>query len=333
MATSSWVLSIVLAWQGPVAPPTPLSYSDMAAPTAPSPALPAPMLVPTLPAGEAPPLVPGVFAEARRPFESDHEFDGFVGPLSNPIQTKDPRSLTEARLLFLNNWGHRGTPVLGTGSFQVYALQLRVALTERLQLFADKDGIVRLSPQDGRSVTGLANIAAGFKYALIRDVENQFLATAVVQYEAPTGYANIYQNQGSGNLAAYLVLGKEFWDDWHALVQFGQNTRLHKSTGGYFLTSAHIDRRFGKFVPFYEANWIYYNQSGTFLPASVGIEGGGLLMLGTAGVIGESLVTNAVGFKYNFNPHAELGVAYEFKISDPSMLLNDMLLAEFILRY
>ncbi len=264
-------------------------------------------------------------------FYSDHEFDGFVGPLSNPVQFKDPRSLTEARFFFLNNWGTPNTPVLGSGSIQVYALQLRLAVNERLQLFADKDGIVRLSPNPGDSVTGLANINAGLKYVLIRDVERQFLFSGVLQYEAPTGAASVFQNQGSGNLAIYGVLGKEFADNWHVLLQVGQNFRMKTTNSGYFLTSAHIDRRFGPFVPFFEANWFYFNQNGTFLPLP--FEGGGLLNIGAEGVSGLNWVTNAIGFKYDLNKHLELGFTYEFQVSDKVQLLNNMVLAEVILRY
>jgi len=271
-------------------------------------------------------------APQRNLFESDHAFDGFTGPFSNAIQAKDPRSLTEARFVFLQNWSEPGTPAVGAASAQVYALQLRVALTDRLQIFADKDGIVRLSPQGSSSITGLANLNAGVKYAFIRDVENQFLGSLVLQYEVPTGYANIFQGQGSGLLGIYAVFGKEFWENWHALVQFGQNASMNVQNSGYFMTTAHIDRRFGRFTPFYEANWFYYNQNGTYLP-TLNIEGGGLLSLGAGQVMGLSYVTNCIGFKYDLTKCAELGVGYEFQVSEPRMLFNNMLGAQLILRY
>ena len=85
----------------------------------------------------------------------------------------------------MGNWSRPSTPVIGGGAFQVYALQLRLAVTDRLQLFADKDGLVRFSPKGASSVFAMANILAGAKYVLIRDVENQFLFSGVVQYEAP----------------------------------------------------------------------------------------------------------------------------------------------------
>jgi hypothetical protein len=209
------------------------SVPEFADIVAPAESIPAVDISGIVPAGELPMASP--LAPARGAFQSDHEFDGFTGPLSNPVQFKDPRSLTEARLLFMQNWTRRGTPVIGQSSMQVYALQLRLALSERLQLFADKDGIVRLSPNGTTSTTGLANIAAGAKYVFLRNVETQTLGSLAVQYEAPTGYANIFQNQGSGLLGIWGIFGQEFGDGYHAILQVGQNLRMNKIDSGYFV--------------------------------------------------------------------------------------------------
>lgn len=282
------------------------------------------------PLGDAPP--PNAIAQDTRGlFESDHAFDGFTTPLSNPIQSKDPRSLTEARFLFMGNWSRPSTPVIGGGAFQVYALQVRLAVTDRLQLFADKDGLVRLSPKGANSVFGMANIMAGAKYVFIRDVEDQFLFSGAVKYEAPTGYANIFEGHGNGLLGVYGINGKQFWDNWHFVSTFGQNIALNNSNSGYFMTTAHIDRRFGKFVPFYEANWFYYNQSGTHVPG-LGIEGGGWINIGASKVMGLNYITNAVGFNYEFNQHLIFGIAYEYQLSTRMMLMNNMLNMQLIFR-
>jgi len=307
--------------------------------TATTPTFPAPPLTAAAPASPYSMSggTPVNFSDAliqRKPFESDHAFDGFVGPMTDPIQAKDARSLTEARMVFLNNWAHPGTPVVGKGTYQVYALQLRLALTERLQLFADKDGIVRFSPNPGKSVTGLANIAAGAKYVFIRNVEDQFLFSGAVQYEAPTGYANIFQNQGSGLLGVYGIFAKQFGDSVHLSGQFGENIAMQNQQNGYFYTHLHVDKRFGKFVPFFEANWFYYNQGAKYLPASINMEGAGFLNLGTSGFTGTSIVTLAPGFKYNFNSHLEFGVCYQFPVSDPHQsLYGNQVIADLILRY
>jgi hypothetical protein len=267
----------------------------------------------------------------RRRFESDHAFDGFVQPFSNPIQFKDPRCMTEARGLFIAGWSDPNIP-LGDTTAQIYALQARVALSERFEAFAAKDGIVRFNPGIGASQTGLAALAVGGKYAVYRNPDTQTIASAVVQYEAPTGYANIFQNFGSGLLATYFVIGQEFAGNTHAIVQFGQNTAMNQLNSGYFLTSAHIDKRFGRFVPFYEANWFYYNQSGQFLP-TLGIEGGGLLNLGAGQVMGLSYVTNSVGFWYDLSSWQQLGLGYEFQVSQPAMLFNNFAMCQYVLRY
>ena len=76
----------------------------------------------TPPVGYAPP--PDVIGQDTRGlFESDHAFDGFVEPLSNPIQSKDPRALTEIRFLTMFDWSRPSTPVIGGGTIQVYALR------------------------------------------------------------------------------------------------------------------------------------------------------------------------------------------------------------------
>jgi len=284
------------------------------------------------PVSYAPP--PDVIAqETRGLFESDHAFDGFVEPLSNPIQSKDPRALTEIRFLTMFDWSRPSTPVIGGGTIQVYApAQFRLALNERFELFIDKFGLVRVSPKGASSIFGLANIMAGAKYVFIRDVENQFLFSGAVQYEAPTGYPKIFEGHGNGLLGVYGIIGKEFWDNWHFVSTFGQNIALNNSNSGYFMTTAHIDRRFGKFIPFYEANWFYYNQTGRNVP-SAGFEGGGWINVGAGKVMGMNYVTNAVGFNYEFSQHLIFGIAYEYQLSTRTMLINNMINLQLIFRY
>src|SRR5712691_831660 len=83
--------------------------------------------------------------EPRRCLESDRAFPRFIGPISNPILSKDPRSTTEARALFVNNIIPPGHP-FGGGNFQAVGLEVRVALTDRLTFLADKDGYLWLHP-------------------------------------------------------------------------------------------------------------------------------------------------------------------------------------------
>jgi hypothetical protein len=58
-----------------------------------------------------------------------------------------------------------------------------------------------------------------------------------------------------------------------------------------------------------------------------------LLKLGTSGVAGSDLVTVAVGLKAILNDHMEIGAAYERPVSQPRDLIDNRVLAEFILRF
>ena len=70
---------------------------------------------------------------------SDHCFDDFISPMTNPVFFEDPRTLTEARFIFIN---HSVPGNLFGNEAQLYALQMRAALTENLSLIATKDGFI-----------------------------------------------------------------------------------------------------------------------------------------------------------------------------------------------
>ncbi len=269
----------------------------------------------------------------RRLFESDRAFPGFISPITNPILSKDPRSMTEARFLFVQNWIPDEHPLDG-GDFQVYALQLRLALTERLQLFADRDGIAVISPGAADSTTGLLNLAFGLRYWFIRDVEKQLLASGGLMYEVPTGEADVFQNHGSGVFTVFGTAAKEIAQKNHAILNVGYQFPTNTSdNSSFFYTSVHFDRQVAGFLyPLVEFNWYAYTDGGNRLPSAIG-EGDGLLNLGTRGVAGNHLVTAAVGLTALLGDHIQTGVAYETPLTERNDLINNRLLVEFILRY
>lgn len=275
----------------------------------------------------------GCACPERKPLESDHCFDRFIGPISNPILSKDPRSLTEARLLFIQN-SIDPQSALGSGNAQVYACQVRAALTERLTFIADKDGYAVIHPGAGGTRDGWLDLAAGLKYAFVRDVENQLLVTGGFMYEIPSGEAEVFQHSGSGLFTFFGTVGKEFNENVHFLGTVGYQVPLdNNDNSSFYYTSLHLDRRImDVWYPLIEMNWFHYVAGGNALPNAVG-EGDGLLNLGTQGVSGNDLVTLAVGLKYKPGPHVETGAAWEVPISNRHDLLNNRLLAEFIIRY
>lgn len=291
-----------------------------------------PLYAGALPDCQPSPLA-GAFTPARRPFESDHAFDGFVNPVTNPIFAKDPRANTWARLLFVNN-NFPGSHPFGGGNAQAYAMQVNVALTERLAIIADKDGYAQINPRSAAASHGWLNIAAGLKYTLVRDVENQFLFAAGLMYEAPSGDAAVFQNNGGGFLTPFVSYAKQFGDHWHFIGNHGFSFALDQGTGSSFLyTSLHLDREIGGwFYPLVECNWFYYTNGGTLLPRVVG-EGDGLLNLGTRGMSGRNLFSTAVGAKVKVCENLYAGGAYEVALSDYKGLLNNRVVVDVVFRY
>lgn len=317
----------------PDAPPSlpPMGFPGTAMAPYATPAMPA-YPAPAAPTYPAPALCNECAKPVRGLFQSDHEFDNFVGPVSNPVLSKDPRSNSYARLLFINNNVPSGHPL--DGNIQVYALQMNLALTERLSIIADKDGLAHISPRNGPSATGILNLAAGLKYTFYRDVENQTLAAVGFQYEIPSGGANVQQNHGSGSFAPFVAFGKEFGDRWHYLQTTGYYFPVRNSQGSSFLyNSFHIDKQlFGWFYPLAEVNWFWYTSGGNRLPPAFG-EGDGLLNLGTRGQAGAHLVTAAFGAKAVLTKNYTLGVVFEVPLTSRNDIINQRLTVELIGRY
>jgi hypothetical protein len=280
---------------------------------------------------------PSIFSSSvdggtRRFLQSDRAFPGFIGPISNPTLTKDPRSLTEVRALFVNNWFPEHNTVLGGGDLQVYGLQARAALTERLTLIADKDGYASLNAHNLRHQNGWLDINAGFKYLLVRDVERQFLVSVGATYEPPTGESKVFQHQGSGVMTGFGTVGKEF-GDFHVLLNTGYQFGLKEGNNSSFLYSQiHLDKRVaGWLYPLVECNFFNYTAGGRNLPAALG-EGDSLINFGTQGSAGNTLVTVAAGLKAQVCPNLDVGVAYESPLGRKD-IIRDRVLAEMIFRY
>ena len=269
---------------------------------------------------------------ARALFQSDHAFDGFVSPISNPVLNKDPRSNSYARFLFINN-NVPGANALGGGNIQVYALQLNLALTERLSIIADKDGLAHFAVRNAPSQTGFLNLSAGLKYTFYRDVETQTIAAAGFLYEMPSGEEKVFQDHGSGSFAPFVTFGKQFGNNWHYLQTSGFYFPVQNSQGSsFFWNSFHIDRQIGWFYPLAELNWFWYTSGGKLIPNSVG-EGDGLLNLGTQGQSGTQLVSAAFGAKAVLSKTVMLGAVFEVPISNRHDILNQRVTVEMIFRY
>lgn len=260
---------------------------------------------------------------------SDHDFDCFISPMSNPVYFEDPRTLTEARTIFAN---HNIPHSLGGGSVQLLAMQLRAALTENLSLIATKDGFfISDSPLLN---DGFADVNVGLKYNLFKDYQTQTLLSTGFTYEIPMGSHAALQGQGSGEFNCFLNGGKQLGEYWHVLSAFGVRipTNTHQQSQSTYWSN-HLDRRLGDsgFYLFTEANWYHWMSSGSTFQASV--EGLDLFNLGSTNVAGNNIVTGAYGVKYKPHGRLELGVAYEIPYTERRDIIQNRMMVDLILRY
>lgn len=273
---------------------------------------------------------------------SDHGFDDFISPMINFVYFEDPRTLTELRPIFLH---HRLPSTVGTGplaaggSVQLYALQFRVALTERLSLIAVKDGFIvdniGSGPVDGLIDDGWADVTLGLKYNLLRDSDRGRLWSVGGTYEMPVGTPRAQQAIGDGEFHLFSSFAQRLWDgNAHYMTGFGyrlpvdgdlQTEALHWSN--------HFDVRLtDRTYLFTELAWWHWNDDAdNGLP--IGIGGQDLFNLPANDIDGNDLLTQNVGLKFKPNANVEAGIAYEFPLTNFKDVIEDRLQVEMIFRY
>ena len=251
--------------------------------------------------------------------------------MTNPVYFEDPRSLTEVRPIFAN---HRVPQSAGGGTIQVYAAQIRLALNECVSIIATKDGYI---VSDHPLIhDGWADVSAGLKFNLYRDVEEQQLLAGGVVYEIPAGSHSAFQGNGDGEFHLFLTGGTELGTDWHLISGTGLRLAVDptlQSNSWYW--SNHLDRKLTDCLyALTELNWYHWFHSGNNPTTGVpGIEGGDFFNLGSPNVTGNNIVTMAWGGKYKPNENFELGVAYEVPLTKRKDVMEDRLTVDMIFRY
>jgi hypothetical protein len=261
---------------------------------------------------------------------SDHCFDRFISPLSNPFFFEDPRSLTEARGIFIdNNLPGR----VGGGDAQVWAGQLRGRVTENLSIIAPRLGYLQVNQQGGGSPQGFMSAPVGFKYNFIRDVDRQLLVSAGMTYFIK-GSGGAFANFGDGDYHFFLTGGKQIFDYGHWLSGTGFRIPGNSNWGTQmFYWSNQWDYEVvDHWYALFGVNWYHWMRSAgnNFTNGITGLD---LLNLPTGGVAGRDAVTSVVGLKWKPNGNFELGGGYEYRLTQNADILNNRVYADVIFRY
>jgi hypothetical protein len=282
-------------------------------------------------------------------FQSDHEFDYLISPVTNPFFFEDPRALTEVRPIFIYQSAPSGNPYFHGGHSEFFGTQARVAITDRFSLVLNELGFVSLNPYNPTPAigkdTGFAELKLGPKYTFIRNPCTGSVLAGGLTFEIPAGNGRVFQNTGNLGLDPYVSYAQRFrlpagFGNVNFLTELGYSFSVDDKRSEFLHNSYHLDYNvagLNKIYPLIELNWFHYTQAGksfTPLPGLGGIEGADLVNFGSRDVGNRDLLTLAIGARYKFTENVQFGAAAEWALTSHQRTLSDFrLTVDLIFRY
>lgn len=254
-----------------------------------------------------------------------------IAPVTNPIFFESPLAQTEVRPIFMHHRLDSG--FVGGGSVNVYALQLRYAINDRLAIIATKDGFIETDTPALGNRDGWGDLAAGVKYSIYRDDAKQAVITPGVTISLPTGSMEVFQGDGSGVVNAFVSATKG-WDNLHLTGNVGvqvpfdgdkDNSNLHYSVMLDYYTCRW-------FIPFVAFNAFTTLSDGNGL--GITTEGFDLINFGSSAASGTTQGAIGFGFRSRLLDNLDLGFAYEVGvIEDGADIFKDRVTVDLAWRF
>ena len=256
--------------------------------------------------------------------------DNTIAPVTNPFYFEAAQVNTELRPVFI----HHEIPssFLGGGDANVYGVQARWAVNDRLALIATKGGICDLDmPAAGINETGWADLGFGLKYAAVDDEENQLLITPGLKLELPSGSGGIFQNNGDGEWNVFVSAMKGF-DDLHFTGSVGARIPNDNDEESSFLHwSAQVDYYTCKwFIPFIAFNSFTVLSGGD---GATPVEGYDLINFGSAAAEGDTYNAIGFGFRSRLHDRVDLGLSYENGVGSNEGIMDERYIVDMVIRF
>lgn len=269
----------------------------------------------------------------------------YVPPVSNPFLNETPYITTEVRPIIIHNDVPgdvlANTPFApgepGGGNLNIFAFQMRFALTDRLGVIFNKNGVMDYNHTAGQlqSDTGLANLSFGVKYALISDPKKERLVTAAVAYEIPSGTlkSDTFRLQGDGRgFLNTFVTATETYNKIGVQGMLGIKLSLDGERNiSWFNYSLHVDYEvvpdifplieFNGFVPIIEDT---RQNSHTFE---------GLDLVSVGGSDPDNVLTFAFGSRFRLTNNVLAGVVYEVPLTHDKDIMDWRITADMVFYY
>ncbi len=288
-------------------------------------------------------------ASGRCLLQSDHCFDYFASPVTNPFLFEDPRALTELKPLFIYAGAPSTNPIFRGGNAEYYGLQARLAVTERLSLTVNELGFITLNPfnpGDGppglfSQSTGFAQVELGPKYTFLRSEDWKTVMAGGLIFQIPAGSPKVFQNTGTLGLAPYLSAAKNFclpagWGSTNLMGTMGYDFAVDNKRSQFFYMLLHWDYNIANtnmFFPFLEMSWYHYTKGGDAHVPGFGFEGLDLVNFGSKNVGGRDFLGISPGLRFKLNEHIQAGAAITWPLLKQKEINDYTLTFDIIFRY
>lgn len=253
-----------------------------------------------------------------------------ISPVANPIFFEDAMIRSEIRPIFAYHRIDDG--FLGGGDAQLYAVQIRYAVTDRLALIATQDGYFSINNDAVGNPDGWMDLALGLKYAVIDDEASQFILTPGFTLHLPTGSEDVFQGRGNSEVNAFVSAQKGF-GDFHLSGNVG--LRIPFDTDEQSLVA-----HYSLMVDYYVCRWfIPFVAFDAFTVVNEGnnigltSEGYDVINFGSSGADGVTQGTIAGGFRTRLLDNLDLGFAYQKAVLSPEGLTDDRLTFDVSIRF
>jgi hypothetical protein len=250
-------------------------------------------------------------------FAEENRIDQMISPAFHPVTFEDPRALSEARLLYVyHNLDDKF--VTEGGNAQVYALQLRYALTDRLSVIATKDGYIDFNPKANVPKDhGFADVEAGLKYTLIEDKEKGYIASAQLRYLIPVGEKEVFQGQGDGEVHPSFSGAYALCENTTLTAGSGLRIPVNGNDSSFWDIDVQLDYRVPvsndiAIYPLVGASLIKVFNAGDRL--GIADEGQDFFNFGATGAGGENIVTGVAGIRGRLASNLDIGASFQFPL-------------------
>jgi hypothetical protein len=267
---------------------------------------------------DVPGSVSGAF-QGRNLFQSDHQFDNFISPVTNPFFFEDPRALTEIRPVFMWQQTPSQNPVFRGGDNFFFGTQARLAITPWLSFVVNRLGGTWMETSDPAigSHAGFSELWLGPKITFIRNDRTGTLMAGGMTFEIPTGADKVFQGTGSLGLAPYVSFGQSFlrsfpYGSFNFLNTTGYSFRADSVRSEFFYTNLHVDMdvaNLHRIYPLIEMNYFAYTRNGH--PNHFGFEGADMFNFGSNNA-GHGDLSLSFGARYKFGGKDNIQVGTAF---------------------